>query len=149
MAVPDRSERVHAVLVNRLLKSLVLLALGGVLILNTDPVVGSRDLPSAITGVAIMTGLVLGYVLTVWGLLILTRSTRWERPGRLALVAVGLLVLGIIGHNVVSAVIGVEEAVFFLLGVWIAPGLLIAALVRVVRRPPHHSQPTGMGFSAR
>jgi hypothetical protein len=148
MAVLDRSGRVHTDPMNTLLRSLALLAVGGVLVASSDPVVAALDMPSPIAGGVMLAGIALGFSLTVWGLLTLTRSSRWERPGKLALGAVGLFVVGIVGHNVFVALTGIEEAVFFLLGVWIAPALLIAAVVRMVRST-HHSQTTGMDPSPR
>jgi len=130
---------------NTLLRSLALLAVGGVLVVVSDPVVASLDLPSPV----MLAGILPGYALTVWGLVVGTRSLPWARPGRLALGAIGLFVVGVLGHNIVSGLFDIEEAVFFLLGVWIAPALLIAALVRMARRPHDHAQPAGMGLSPR
>jgi len=133
--------------VNKLLRVLGLLVLGGVFILSSDLVAASLGWPPPITGLVMTAGVVLGYFLTVRAILMLTRASRWEWPVWLAAAAFGLLVVGALGHNIVSGLLGAEEAVFFLMGVWIAPALFVAAVVRMVQPPGGRSEPEGMGLS--
>jgi hypothetical protein len=57
----------------------------------------------------------------------------------------GAVVLSALLHNVVSAVSGGEEPLFFLLALWVGPCVFIAAIIRAFRHTAAAtaSEPTG------
>lgn len=66
--------------------------------------------------------------------LALTRGSRWGGPGWLALFTVALYLVSALLHNLLSGLFGIEEAFFFLVAVWVSPGVLFASLWRLVRK---------------
>ncbi len=79
----------------------------------------------------------------------LSKHSRWGGPFRLLLLSVAIFVGGVLLHNVISGLLGIEEAAFFLAALWVAPGVFVAAIVRMIHRPHDRSQPTGMDLSPR
>ena len=90
-------------------------------------------IPSLVTTEDSAAGLLLWFLvsgfLLVSGLLIGIGPVGARTYGIVTLVAVALFLVSVVAHNVVSALIGGEEAVFFFLAVFGAPVLLVTGLV--------------------
>jgi len=66
--------------------------------------------------------------------LAVTRQSRWGGPFRLLPLSVAIFAGGVVLHNVISGLLGIEEAIFFLVALWVAPGVFVAGLIRLARR---------------
>lgn len=67
-----------------------------------------------------------------------TKKTKFERYFLLDLKKIGLIilswVLAVVLHNVVSGVLGVEEALFFIIAVLVIPVYLVVAIIYTLYR---------------
>lgn len=77
-------------------------------------------------------GVVLpGALLAVKGILVVLRDLTRPQALKLAGLTVVTGIAAVILHNVVSALFNVEEGFFFILALFVAPPVFVAALVRV------------------
>lgn len=74
-----------------------------------------------------------GLALALKAILVILRDLNSRQALLLAGLSVAAFVLAAVLHNVVSALFGIEEAVFFTFATFVAPAVLIAALIRAAR----------------
>lgn len=90
--------------------------------------------------------IVPGAYLIVKGLLVLTEGMSSIGTVVLAVLAIVIAVIAVILHNIVSAVVGFEEGFFFMIALFGAPLLLVAAIIRAFRpgggSPGHTALPS-------
>ena len=80
---------------------------------------------------AIAWGVILpGVLLTMKGILVVLRDFTSSQALKLAGLALVTGVAAVILHNVVSALLDVEEGFFFILALFVAPPIFVAALIR-------------------
>ncbi|HEX6031915.1 MAG TPA: hypothetical protein VFY90_10830 [Tepidiformaceae bacterium] len=93
--------------------------------------------------IAAWVGFVLGGAVILKALLVVIE----ELGSRQALALAGLTLVGgvlaVVLHNLIYGLFGVEEGVFFILAIFVAPPVLVAALIRAVHpgHGPHGPAP--------
>jgi hypothetical protein len=126
--------------------ALVLVA--GILVAVTI-VFGETDDPRGLSLAALVTGywlaaLAVGIVL-VRGILYAFRRLNRRSALFVALGALLAIPVAIVLHNVIYAITGEEEAVFFVIALFVGPVVLIAALVRAMLAGPRGAPPPTPG----
>jgi len=77
--------------------------------------------------------IVLGIFAILRGVLIFMEHVDRGAAVKIVLATLGGIVLAVILHNVIYAITGTEEGVFFLLALFVGPVVLVAGIVRAFR----------------
>lgn len=95
--------------------------------------------PDWLVGSVQILGWLGGAVLIVWAAVILMRPLPPSRCAMIAVLAIPVFILAVLLHNLVSAIFGGEEPVFFLIALVVAPAMLIGGIIAglLPRRAPH------------
>lgn len=92
----------------------------------------SGDEDSAWLAAGWWAGALAGFALVLRGALILSREVTRRQAAFVAGLAVLLLILAVLLHNAIYALFDFEEGVFFIIALFVAPVVLVAALLRVI-----------------
>ena len=118
--------------------------LAGPAIVMLGVVLSELDAPDPLVSGVQVAGGTGGMAVAVGGVAILLRALAAPYCGRIALAAIPLFVVSVLLHNVISGLTGIEEPVFFLLAVIVAPALLLGGTLAAII--PRHGPPGGAGL---